>query len=193
MQEEIAQRIAAFRGCLTAHGAQQTLSDHILRHDVAIVGVALEQQVRKATANRYGVDVQNIYLVGSGKLGFSPKPGQYFKHFSDGSDLDLAIVSPDLYVKVWRDVNDMYNAGEHFDVDAFNHYHRQGWIRPDKLPSRAEFVMCREWWEFFRELSGQETVRMKVSAGLYYNESFLRSYQGRALGVLQQKIIEGQA
>lgn len=181
--QEIAERISALSACILNDGIERAYSDHLLAHGRSILGQEFEEKLRARVAENFGVDVDDVYLVGSAKLGFSPKPGQYLKPFSDGSDIDIAIVSKDLFARIWHEVVEMARANEYFDLNKFKHYHFQGWIRPDKMPPSAEYETCRAWWDFFRELSSsEEFLRMKISAGLYHDGRFLKRYQ---LGSLQ--------
>lgn len=124
---EIRARIEAFKASLR-HGADVALDQHVLRHDCSLVGTEIEQGVRESIAVEFGAAVDHVYVVGSAKLGFSPKPGQYFKHFSDQSDIDVAVVSSDLYTAIWHEVHQMDRAGEFYNRDKFAHYHLMGWI-----------------------------------------------------------------
>ena len=187
--EEIIKRIETFKACVLNQGVEHALATHVLQHNCSIVGEELEAGVRTSVADNFHVEIASVYIVGSAKLGFSPKPGQYFKHFSDESDVDVAIVSKDLFARIWHEVHQMERAHEYFDFAKFKHYHFHGWIRPDKMPSSAEYDTCREWWDFFKRLSGREDfMRMKITGGLYYDESFLRQYQLGGLISLREHI-----
>ncbi|MES3003905.1 MAG: hypothetical protein V4787_24655 [Pseudomonadota bacterium] len=190
---EIDQRIDAFKASLQ-QGADIALTQHVLRHECSIVGADIENAVRACVATEFGTTADHVWIVGSAKLGFSPKPGQYFKHFSDHSDIDVALVSPRLYEEVWREVFQMDRAGEYFDKEKFSHYHLRGWIRPDALPPSAEYNRCRSWWKFFKDLSSKEDfMRMKIRGGLYFDSFFLRQYQLGGLTVMREHLIGGMA
>jgi hypothetical protein len=191
---EITGRIGIFKTCLVDHGIERALNDHVLAHGCSIIGADVEVMLRETIAARFEIDATCVTLVGSAKLGFSPKPGQYFRPFSAASDLDVAIVSKDLFAKVWTEVFEMERAGEYFDYSQFKHYHFKGWVRPDKLPSQQEYETSRAWWEFFKKLSADEAfLRMKIRAGLYFNDYFLRQYQSTALlGMRDQLVMGGQ-
>jgi hypothetical protein len=187
---DIAARINVFKNCILNNGVEQALSTHVLQHDCSIVGAGMEAQVRGEISNQFHVDVASIYVVGSAKLGFSPKPGQYFKPFSDGSDIDVAIVSSELFARIWREIHQMQAANEYFDYPAFKHYHFNGWIRPDKMPSSAEYTTGKAWWDFFRGLSSREDfMRLKIRGGLYHDDYFLRQYQLGGLSSLRAHLI----
>jgi predicted nucleotidyltransferase len=187
---QIEERVNSFKNDILKDGVQSVLSKHVLSHGCSILGPVLEERLRNEIAMKFKIDIDSVVLVGSAKLGFSPKPGQYFKPFSDASDLDIAIVSPTLFAKIWSEVFQMEAAGEYFDFSKFKHYHFKGWIRPDKLPSQQEYATSRDWWEFFNRLSIDETfMRMKVRAGLYFDEYFLRQYQVTGLTNLHEHLL----
>jgi len=50
---------------------------------------------------RLGVDRSDIRIVGSGRLGFSLKPGLNFRGFRDTSDIDVVIVNGALFDQLW--------------------------------------------------------------------------------------------
>jgi hypothetical protein len=49
-----------------------------------------------------GVDRGDIRVVGSGRFGFSLKPGRALKSFADTSDIDVVVVNPDLFDQLWK-------------------------------------------------------------------------------------------
>jgi len=48
-----------------------------------------------------GVSRADIRVVGSGRFGFSMKPGHSLKAFGDTSDIDVVIVNADLFDRLW--------------------------------------------------------------------------------------------
>jgi hypothetical protein len=64
----------------------------------------------------------------------------------------------------------------------FRKYLMNGWIRPDALPQAESFLLTREWWQFFQELSSEtQNGKFKVSGGLYRTNEFLELYQERSV------------
>lgn len=47
------------------------------------------------------VSFNNIQIVGSSTIGYSLSPGKAFCVFDDTSDIDIAIISPDLFQELW--------------------------------------------------------------------------------------------
>lgn len=52
---------------------------------------------REQVAERFGVGSQDVCIVGSAKLGFSPSPAKYATPFQETSDVDVVIISEDLF------------------------------------------------------------------------------------------------
>src|SRR5437762_13959495 len=50
---------------------------------------------------RLGVSRADIRIVGSGRFGFSMKPGLNLRAFRDTSDVDVAIVNAGLFDQLW--------------------------------------------------------------------------------------------
>src|SRR5690349_9620535 len=59
---------------------------------------------RHLVATQLGVDPMAIQLVGSARLGYSINPKKNFRKFNATSDLDIAVVSPELFEKVWTEL-----------------------------------------------------------------------------------------
>lgn len=187
--EEIERRIEAFKASMRDRGIEQTYADYVVSQGTSILGTEFEERLRAAIAEHFGVTLESVCIVGSAKLGFSPKAGQYFKHFSDDSDIDVAIVCRDLFARIWHEVAEMERAHEYYNFEKFKFYHFAGWIRPDRMPSSDEYVTSKDWWEFFRGLSGREEfLRFKIAAGLYHDHRFLKRYQLVSLLGLKEHI-----
>jgi hypothetical protein len=54
---------------------------------------------REQVAENFDVGSQDVCIVGSAKLGFSPSPHQFGKSFNEVSDVDVVVVSEDLFYK----------------------------------------------------------------------------------------------
>ena len=73
---------------------------------------------REAVSESIGVEADDIRLVGSSKFGYSmsPKPEKRFRLFTPESDLDVVIVSSDLFSEIWGEFR-------------FAYYNGYGWIK----------------------------------------------------------------
>ena len=111
-----------------------------------------------------------VFLVGSGRLGFSIKPDAQYRHFGEKSDLDIAIVSKELFLQYWKTACDSgIELKEWKEKGAYEDYFFNGWMRPDKLRYGGEKLDVKHWWEFFGDLSrSREYGPYSISGGLYY-------------------------
>src|SRR5690349_10867724 len=50
---------------------------------------------------RLNVTRGDIRVIGSGRFGFSLKPGRDLRPFQDNSDIDVIVVSPTLFDQLW--------------------------------------------------------------------------------------------
>ena len=169
---------------------------------VGIDHLALRQRI----ANHFGLEVEEVVIVGSAKLGFTlmDKPRRdsdegdrpAFSPFSDASDVDVAIVSDRLFDDIWKQCFDFWHtSGYGNDLNywptgrKFRDYIFRGWMRPDKLPSEGGFRYKNEWFEFFRRLTSERGAGdYRISAGLYREAYFLRTYQQAALAKCRARL-----
>lgn len=52
---------------------------------------------REQVAERFGVGSQDVCIVGSAKLGFSPSAHKYGRKFEEASDVDVVVISDELF------------------------------------------------------------------------------------------------
>lgn len=131
----------------------------------------------------YDVHHTEIFIVGSGKLGFSPNKKT---EFSLDSDIDVAIVSPNLVEQVSSLGTDLEylirSSGVHFRKDQWSGYHEYlrytalGWFRPDLIPQKGPMATFKQhWFDFFRSIlfGRSEVGNYKVAAGLFKSQAHL--------------------
>ncbi|WP_175916797.1 hypothetical protein [Burkholderia sp. BCC1638] len=136
-------------------------------------------------------------VVGSAKLGFSftekikPEYKPRYRAYQPGvSDIDLALVSPLLYVKVWKDIA-VYGSNQTkfpWRSQDLGDYMLHGWLRPDKFPTPSP-PGCANWFDLLSRLNRSDHFRHKrLRCGLYYSAHFLELYQQR--GIIEAKNAE---
>jgi hypothetical protein len=59
--------------------------------------------LKAAVAEKFEIHPNEIIVVGSTKLGFSIVPAKRYRAFGETSDIDVAIVSPQLFDRVWHE------------------------------------------------------------------------------------------
>lgn len=153
---------------------------------------------RNRIANKFDINFQEIFIVGSSKLGFS-----HIKNstFSLESDIDVVIVNPALFDFYQREISeyqyqlDRYGktitVGESEQYQSFLTYFIKGWIRPDLLPSSFDIEILRtKWFNYFKSLSNgkSEVGNYKVSAGLFKDYVYFENYHLKSINKLYEKI-----
>jgi hypothetical protein len=143
-------------------------------------------EFRKKIANEFSIPFHEIYITGSGKLGFSP-----FKltEFDYDSDIDVAIISPTLFEEIMRGISkyqmSFRKARSVVQVSELEMYHEfleyvaLGWIRPDKLPISFQMITIKDgWFKFFQKMSygKSEVGNYKVNAGVFQSYEHLEDY-----------------
>lgn len=146
-----------------------------------------------------GVHHTEIFLVGSGKLGFSP-----FKNtdFSLDSDIDLAIVSPNLWERVFSLGMDVEYARRSTHITFHNkqaeiykrylRYMAIGWARPDLMPRKLKMEEFKDdWFNFFKSIShdNSEVGNYKVNAGVFRGQDYLEKYSFDSMRQIQRNLL----
>lgn len=146
----------------------------------------------------FNLNPTEVFIVGSGKLGFSPHKRT---EFSLDSDIDLAVVSHKL-------ASDVDRLGRQFEYSLrasqntltveqsakyfrYLRYKAIGWMRPDLLPHKTPIIDFKNsWFEFFQSISyGQSEVGdYKVTAGLFHDLDHLEMYTNDSLRKVQRKL-----
>lgn len=155
-------------------------------------------EFRKRIATKFEISFHEIYITGSGKLGFSPFKQKIFDY---DSDIDVAIISPRLFHKIMKDISryqmSFRSARAVVREDELKMYHdfleyvALGWIRPDKLPISFQMQTFKnDWFHFFQSLSygKSEVGNYKVSAGVFQSYEHLEDYIVSGLNDIKRRI-----
>ena len=121
-----------FQQALVSEIDDRTMVERFLFHgDCHAVDETAHFEIKRRIAQEFGIGVStDIFVVGSAKLGFSISPSKRWRPFGDRSDIDVAIVSHDLYQTVWHEVYDYSVSGASWPKkDKFQQYLFRGWIR----------------------------------------------------------------
>jgi hypothetical protein len=184
------EKIEGFKAdCLTL-SVGEIVTKHIILASPFAIQNQLFAQLQIEIGRYFGIHPRNIIMVGSGKLGFSIAPDKRYQPFGDESDIDIAVVSDELYRQIWREVFIYDNSVRNWlSREKFGIYHLKGWIRPDKLPSASTFNRTKEWWEFFQALTASSRFGpYKIRAGLFYSIDFLEAYQAQCVTLCQNEL-----
>lgn len=138
-----------------------------------------------------------IEIVGSAKLGFSLNPNKLGKKFNKYSDIDIVIISEQLFDRAWheilkKDLYDYYDLTEKDGLLISECYKNisEGFIRPDKLPTSLQF--SRKWWAIFSQLSKSKNYEhRKIRGRLFKDWLFAEKYYAKSLVDLIKGVKDG--
>lgn len=170
-----------------------------------------EYEIRELIANSLGVHINEVVIVGSAKLGFSLNPNKLYNEFDakfnrtsvirDKSDLDIAVISPDLFKELNIRIYDFTNSfkvkwkeNEYYNGDKINgfevpinykffEYHTKGWFRPDFKPSGFEFCINNTFEGLKKQII--DITGRRLGLGIYKNWFFFKNYHIENLKRLQ--------
>lgn len=144
---------------------------------------------RNNIADNFNIGFHEVFIIGSAKQGFS-----YYKNrkgFNYESDVDIAIVSADLYETFRRTIRDFQykvQSGlatmtdqEKKSYSRLLKWLANGWIRPDLTP----FIFDEHsgWDEYFQSISnGKSGVgNYEVHAGVFKSYEDLETYHAQGV------------
>lgn len=177
----IHQRIQRFRQDVESYDDTFVVQRHITFGESYILADDQYFELKREVSVQLNIHPNQVVVVGSAKLGFSIAPQKRYRHFGNYSDLDLAIVSNDLFDSYWLRVFEYReNSGNWAKENLFKGYLFRGWVRPDCLP--ATMSLRSEWFEYFRNLTATGRYGpYTINAGIYQSWAFLEKYQARAV------------
>lgn len=159
-------------------------------------------EFRKRIAKKFSVNFHEIFITGSAKLGFSPHK---HKQFDYDSDIDIAIISTDLYDQIMSSIQDFQmqlrenrKAVSDTEINKYHdflEYSAIGWMRPDLLPTSFQVVQLKkDWFDFFKSLSygKSEVGNYKVAAGAFKSYEHLEQYTLSGLRSLRTTLQIGE-
>ncbi len=71
----------------------------------------LYAQLKAKITTHFGIGITAAHMVGSAKLGFSVAPDKLWKPFGEESDIDMVIISEDVFNILWEElssINSLY-------------------------------------------------------------------------------------
>ena len=138
----------------------------------------LKMRVSRDFLDTFNVSIHPLEIVicGSAHLGFSPVPDNFGSTFdSQHSDMDLAIVSMELFDKCWKELQQSGLSVAVRSQVSKNLF--WGFIDPSTINKHSKFGS--KWWGLFGNI---KTDRAKVIRGrLYRNLWCMQNYHSQAI------------
>lgn len=184
-----------FRKMIFEMGEDEIVRTHIVTNDPGPnILIQSIQHIETVIRTKFQLTQEqrvSAIVVGSAKLGFSflekRKDGVLLKpayrNYNPGiSDIDIAIISPVVYGKIWSDLASIGAHSNRFPISSkLGNYMYHGWLRPDKFPSPKP-QKCIDWEDAYRELKSYPPLRnKKIRLALYHSQFFLETYQQRGI------------
>ena len=156
MIDGVEEKINRFKEELSVLSSIQIVRKHIIFGECCELSRRDYFNLRSEVAKKFGLHPNEVFVVGSAKLGFSLAPKNRYRAFCDDSDIDIALVSSTLFEKYWRQAYDFQDNVPYWrdyweEYDEFIEFLFYGWIRPDKFPDSEYFPLRKDWWDFFSE------------------------------------------
>lgn len=136
--------------------------------------------IKDLLSYQFNIHKKDIEIVGSGKLGISLSDERFGKEFNKKSDIDIALVSQELFNLGWNELLTLdfsyYKLSERERQDLSDSYQtiHRGFISPERLP-KSKFK--EQWWKVFTELSNKQKYEYrKIRGRLFKNWSFVEKY-----------------
>lgn len=178
----------------------------------------MEYEFRLDLATACDVNISDVIIIGSAKVGFSVKTDKFVR-FDKGvdkngkpkkSDIDVAIINRDFFDRLTYDI---FKFSEHFSArwirekwttnrvydilefieeplfQSYAKYHAKGWLRPDFLPD--DFLNQQD----FVKVAGRWRSKLsnrKVSVGIYSGWNFFKFYHMDNLEKLSNSLGSGR-
>lgn len=153
---------------------------------------------RKRIAKKFDIAFHEIFITGSGKLGFSPRKNKVFDY---DSDIDVALISSELYDKIMSyihgyqmELRENRRSVSYRELERYHQfleYGAIGWMRPDLLPTSFRVKDIKgDWFDFFDSISygKSEVGNFKVTAGAFKSYAHLEKYTMSGLRSIRSKI-----
>ena len=137
-------------------------------------------KLKQTIAQEFGLNPQNVIMIGSAKLGFSISPLKRWQPFHDESDIDIVIISPGIFDRFWKELYDFNiklmdrTEEEEKRYYRFLDYFFRGWLRPDVFP--FSYVGRKEWLDFFKSISYGEFGDHKIAGAVFRDWDFYEAY-----------------
>lgn len=189
MDTDIKKRLFEFKNALS-----EKSTDYIVRRYTTfgrpyVIDEDFYFDLKSEIGDHFRIHPSEIVMVGSAKLGFSIKSGKRrFQPFGENSDIDIAIISPNLFDRIWLETLIYSESKDIWEKkEKFQEYLFQGWIRPDMLPPYKSSTTRREWWDFFTKLT-QKYDTYTIRGGLYKSWYHFELYQSRAVNSCKRNL-----
>jgi hypothetical protein len=137
-------------------------------------------RILNGIAEKFRISLGCVKISGSSQIGFSAIKNRDF--ILGQSDLDIAIVSPNMFQRyseiVYRNTNGYKNLTGFTNTETVERFQgnlQLGYFRPDLMPSCKEKM---DWFQFFQTMTDRYSAMFKsINGGIYFSELFFEGKQ----------------
>lgn len=218
---EINMRRESFRTDLysSKHNMEWIFHKHIVNKTpyVFLENPDQEDELAQIVKEYFNVDYKDFIIVGSAQLGYSLSPNKGYRNCTHKSDIDLAIIDPQLFMELKQELYDftdglrnnwietnfhrnpkMYICSEDLEKEknqrviyenqfSYYKYLSKGWFRADYKPN--EFEICRNGKKFTDfQREIYDKFSRKIGLAIYENWFFFMNYHIKNLEMLKLKM-----
>lgn len=190
-----------FKNLLATESSESIVKSTILAGSSVHVSDDNINYIKQLITRNFSLDDDkfSVGVVGSAHLGFSisekRKEGRSilprYRQFNSASDIDVVVISAELYQKVWGEISIFSHAQPMWPWRAgrCGDYHVCGWLRSDQFPPGTFLFNCERWKRSFQKLSTEARFgRRQVRGGLFYSIDFAIQYYKRAVEECQREV-----
>ena len=148
---------------------------------------------RHEIAKRLAVDPMGVQLIGSARLGYSLSPRKNFKLFDENSDLDIAVVSQEIFDRAWLELRNLITSRREL-APKERYLHRLVFEECIALDIVLPHLSFGHTWSLVRDeiadLLGDGLHSREINYRLYRNHRALREYQLVGVSTARDRAIE---
>ena len=157
----------------------------------------LHDEMIEQITDGLGVPAVDVCVVGSARIGFSLAPQKFGTPFNEHSDIDVLVVSADLFDQSWLDIlanrrvrwaTLRARTKERLVAHQSESYIYNGWIYPDSIAEAL--AIGQNWLRTFNGLSRIPALSSRpVNSRLYRTWEHAEAYHRRGLRRIRNNIV----
>lgn len=193
VNDAIEAAIAEFKGGLRRHIRPMGIVREFITHGQCMM---INQEKYAILRERVAAELsvhpnRDVYIVGSAKLGFSIKPARRYGYFGEESDVDVAVVSSELYFRLWKEARAFIASKELWSAskaELFREQHLHGRISPKNLHKASPLIpTAMKLWEIGRVLQRERVAGpYPVTFAVWVDMDTLEDYQAKTVEQCQE-------
>ncbi|ELI8201593.1 hypothetical protein RSF60_000724 [Yersinia enterocolitica] len=192
--------IEKFKDALLKESISYVYRKYLLGHEVWFFREKLSldnhaviyEDLKIYMSEQLGIHVNNIAIVGSAKLGFSltPTDSKLFSEFSEDSDIDIVVVSPELFKKSWSAFLELNQKGYLPSYAAVAKNIFKHFVSLKDIDPRSDFL--REWTGKIepckKDLQTLFSIPHDINYRIYDSWEDVERYHTLGLNCIKEKI-----